>query len=320
MPFKFRLSRWGVAVLIAVVFLLACLLFLRRSNEPVYQGRPLGKWLRGHPKDYYPAVLALGTNALPYLLAELQATDSRASQWGQDMLAKVSMGPFWRTARDRRYRAQIGLQILDTNAVPALMGLIFSKPIRNTESDAGVQAAMTLGRLASTQAQEMAEARLLQALKSSDAGEYRNAALVLPFWPRSSEEIARSLVAGCQNSNPAVRAAALQAIGSSEWREEVFLTPLIACLEDEQAQVRRYAVVTLWSQRSKARAALPALYAAYTNELFRSSFRGDLGAGDERLTEIASGNNALSARSIREAIRDAIKAIDPSGPLPSDPQ
>ena len=33
--------------------------------EPEYQGKPLGQWLRGHPSEYRPAVLAVGTNAMP---------------------------------------------------------------------------------------------------------------------------------------------------------------------------------------------------------------------------------------------------------------
>ena len=141
MPLKFRRSRWQIAVFIAALFLLAWVFFLGRSGEPVYQGRRLGSWLRGHPKEYHPAVRTLGTNALPYLLAELQATDSQVSRWGQDVLAKASIGPFWRTARDRRYHARLGLQILDTNGAPTLVGRVFLQSMRIAEGDPGWGAA-----------------------------------------------------------------------------------------------------------------------------------------------------------------------------------
>src|SRR5262245_49528776 len=144
MSSAFRFSRRWIAVMVAAIFLLTWMILGTRSIEPVYQGRPLGKWLRGHPREFRPAVLALGTNALPYLLAEIQATDSRASQWGQGMLAKVSMGPFWRTARDRRYHAGLGLQVLDTNAVSALLEVIFSKPLKMVDGDSGYRAVAAL--------------------------------------------------------------------------------------------------------------------------------------------------------------------------------
>ena len=110
MPSKFYFNRWWIAAGLAVACLLAWMILSTGSSEPIYQGRRLGSWLRGHPREYYPAVLAIGTNALPYLLAELQATDSARSEWGERLLAKASLSPFWRTARDRRYHAALGLQ------------------------------------------------------------------------------------------------------------------------------------------------------------------------------------------------------------------
>jgi hypothetical protein len=312
MPLKFRFRRWWIAVLLAAVVLSVWLLFLTRLKEPVYQGRRLGDWLRGHPKDYYPAVLAAGTNALPYLLAELQATDSRVSQWGQHVLAKVSIGPSWRTASDRQYHARLGLQILDTNAVPALLNVVFAQPMRMAEGDPGLAAARALSWLVSPAAQHMAEARLALALDSPDAEECRNACLAFSVWPRSRDDIASSLAALSRSPNATVRAAALRAIMFSGWREDLFLSPLISCLEDEQASVRRLAVEVLSAQGSNAVAALPALRAAYAKEWVQANLRGDLGDG-------VFGAHSWSATEIRSAIREAIKAIDPAAPLPADP-
>jgi hypothetical protein len=294
------------------VFLSVWLLFLTRLNEPVYQGRRLGSWLRGHPREYIPAVLAVGTNALPYLLAELQATDSAPARYAERMLAKASVGPFWRTARDRSYHAGLGLQILDTNAVPALVNLIFAQPMQTVEGDPGYSAAAALKCLPSTEAQRLVAERLALALSSPDTMECRNACLALSLWPRPDEDIARSLAALSRSPNATVRAAAVRAIIFSQWNEELFLPALVLRLEDEQAAVRRLAIEGFRLQRSNAMSALPALRAAYLNELTQSTLRDDLRDG-------AFVVHTWSAREIRWAIRDAIKDIDPSAAMPVDP-
>ena len=297
--------------MLAGVLVLTCLFLLTRSNEPVYQGRPLGKWLRGHPSEYRPAVIALGTNALPYLLAEIQTTDSRASLWGQGVLAKVSMGPFWRTARDRRYHARIGLQILDTNAVPALMKMIFSNPMKMVENDPGYSAAEALSFLGSPEAKNQVCDRIAEALRSADARQRRNGCLTLSLWPQPRDDFAGSLVALSSNSNATVRAAAVRAMVFSEWKEP-FQAAFVARLNDEQAAVRRLAIEGLRLKGKKVLSAMPALRAAYTNELTQTTQREDLQDGGFVV-------QSWSAQQIRWAIRDAIKAIDPSASLPVDP-
>lgn len=312
MPLKFRLSRWWIVVLLATIVLLAWAFFPAGPNEPVYQGRRLGSWLRGHPKEYYPAVLSVGTNALPYLLAELQATDSRVSQWGQDMLAKASMGPFWRTARDRRYHAGLGLQILDTNAAPALVNMIFSQPMQMVEGDPSWSAASALRFMGSEAAQKQVAERLAVALSSPDTVECRNACLAFSLWPIQRDDLVASLVSLSRDTNATIRAAAMRAIMMSVWREDLFLPAVVSRLEDEQASVRRLAIAVLSNQGSNAVAALPALRAAYSNEVTQSDLRGDLGDG-------TWGTFSWSAQEIRWAIRDAIKAIDPNAPPPVGP-
>jgi hypothetical protein len=311
MPSRSRFSRWGIAVLLATVALLTWMIFREQPNEPVYQGRPLGKWLRGHPNEYRLVVLALGTNALPYLLSEIQATDSRPSEWAQGMLARVSVGPFWRTARERRYHAGLGLQILDTNAVPALMEMIFSKPLRTVEGDPGYSAASALNFLGSPEAQSQVCDRIAEALRSTNAEQRRNGCLTLSLWPHPREDFAGLLVTLSADTNATVRAAAVRAIIFSEWKEP-FQAALVARLNDEQAAVRRLAIEGLRLQGKMVVTALPALRAAYTNELTQPTQREDLHDGGFVV-------QSWSAQQIRWAIRDAIQAIDRSAPLPADP-
>ena len=313
MPFKFRFSRWRVAVLVVAAFLLACVVFLKRSNEPVYQGRPLGKWMRGDRKEYYPAVLALGTNALPYLLAELQASDSRASQWGEDVLAKlIDSGPLWRTARDRRNRASLALQILDTNAVPALLEMIFSKPMRMMEGDPSWSAASVLTFLATEAAQNQVSDRIADALCSTDADQRRNACLTLAIWPHPRADFHVLLPTLCGDSNAMVRAAAMRAMTFTVWTNEQTMSALVSGLADEQATIRWLAISSLANRGSNAISALPALHAAYSNELAQSNLRGDLGG-------VTWGAHSWTAQDMRSVIRGAIKSIEPKASLPVDP-
>jgi len=312
MPLKFRFSRWWLAVLLAGAFLLAWIFLSVGPQEPVFQGRGLGSWLRGQPNEYYPAVLAVGTNALPYLLVEIQAVDSKPAQFAEQLLAKVSMGPLWRMAQNRRYHAGLGLQMLDTNAVPALMSMIFSRPMQMAEGDPGWSAASALRFMGSEAAQKQIADRLEVGLSSPDTSECRNACLALSVWPIRRDDLAADLVSLSRDTNAKVRAAALRAIIFSEWREDLFLPVFVSRLEDEQAAVRRLAIEGLTIQRSNAVVALPALHAAYSNELTQSNQRGDLGDG-------YYGAHSWTGREIREAIRVTITAIDPKAPLPAGP-
>src|SRR5688572_18718533 len=81
----------AIALVVLLVILgSVCWQFLG-EQAPVYQGKPLAKWLEGYihdPKDYRPATeqpqwqqadaaaRGLGTNALPTLLRMLRAKDS----------------------------------------------------------------------------------------------------------------------------------------------------------------------------------------------------------------------------------------------------
>lgn len=309
MPRSFRFNRWWLAALVAVAVWLPWLIFRPGEVEPVYQGRRLGEWLNGHPKDYHPAVRAIGTNALPYLLAELQATDSGSSRLAQSILAKVSIGPFWRTARLRRYRAGLGIQILDTNAAPALADMIFRAPMQVEEGDPGYSAASSLRWLSSLAAQGIVRDRLVKELHGLDLAMCRNACLTFTLWSCPTEGCEARLVELTRATDPVIRAAAVRALNLRPSNQELFLPALIDRLDDEQSKIRRLAIGALQYHGSNAVAALTALRAAYTNELTRLSLRDDLKDG-------LYGSHTWSAKEIRWAIRDAIRAIDPGGPLP----
>lgn len=307
---RFSRSRWSLlAGLLAAIVLVICLLSSQGPREPIYQGRRLSKWMEGHPRVYWPAVQAIGTNALPFLLAELQTTDSGLSRFAQRMLNKVSVGPFWRTARMRQYHARLALQILDTNAAPALLDTIFAQPMRVAEGDRSWEVAFVLNWLHTTEAQGYAQERLGQALLSEDSSMRRNACLAFATGFRPSTNNSPLLIALASDTNATVRAAAVRALLFWQPDDATAQTAIIALLNDEQAAVRRLAAVALGARGSNAVAALPALRTAYASELTHKSLTDDV---DDEFR----GPRYLSPESLRWAIRDAIQAIDPSAPLP----
>lgn len=307
MPRKFQFRRWWTVAIGGLLIGVVWTLLLSGSNEPIYKGRKLGSWLRGHPREYWPAVMAVGTNALPYLLDELQVTDSGLARWSKNVLGRISVGPFWRTAADRRYHAGLGLQILDTNAVPVLLGQIFATPMRIREDDPSYAAASALKWMGSQMAQDQIKLRINQALLSPDPAERRNGCLAVSCWPNTN--FTAALAPLTTDTNATVRVAAVRAIAVSKWNTNLFLAALIACLGDDEAAVRRFAAEALGYQHTNAVNALSALLAAHGAEPSRPNRRSDLDLGYFPPT-------AYNTQSVSWAIESAIKAIDPKATIP----
>jgi hypothetical protein len=306
-PRKIQFRRWWLVAIAGLLIGVIWTLLLSGSNEPIYKGRKLGSWLRGHPREYWPAVLAVGTNALPYLLDELQGTDSGLSQWSKNVLGKISVGPLWRTAADRRYHAGLALQILDTNAVPVLLRQVFATPMRIREDDPSFAAASALKWMGSQVAQDQIILRISQALHSPDSAERRNGCLTVSCWPHTN--FANALAPLTTDTNATVRVAAVRAITVSRWNTNLFLPALLVCLNDEEAAVRRFAAEALGYQHTNVVTALPALLAAHAAESARPNRRSDLDLGYFPPT-------AYSTQSVSWAIESAIKAIDPKATIP----
>ena len=102
-------------LLIGVLVLAASAIFValwQRVPEPYYDGRPLSQWLEdldGHTHTWGEgqrailAIRAMGTNAVPFLVAELR----RGARWEPGLLE-----PVIDFGSDRRARAAAGLRAL----------------------------------------------------------------------------------------------------------------------------------------------------------------------------------------------------------------
>ena len=294
-----RAARWLLFLLFIAAGLMWRQRFAPNPHDLDFGGQRLSALLHEHPSVYRPAVQALGTNALPFLLTELQVTDPAWLKWAEHALGEF--GPRWEPARDRRYHARLGLQILDTNALPALLTAAFTQPIRLAEGDLGFEAAFALTWLASPVAKETIQQKLATTMRSPDATRRRNACLVIASGNFCSTNNAAQLAVLTRDAEPAVRAAATRAAHFYNQDESVLLPAVIERLGDEHAIIRQLAADALCGRGTNAVAALPALKAALAAEPTRPRGADHL---DDNLTR------APSPDWVSACLQETIRAIE----------
>ena len=137
-----RLLSWSV-LLVLFLALVAAIVFRRLiadRPEPSYQDRPLTEWLGdlhnpGTSVIYSNAALAiqhLGTNAVPYLVDDLNARDSKLMVDFRNFLGHHGLSPFGRDADHRRWDALSGFGVLGPAAraaIPALAWQLTNQPV-----------------------------------------------------------------------------------------------------------------------------------------------------------------------------------------------
>src|SRR6266481_3095062 len=119
---------------------------VRRLREPVYQGKRLSLWLQNYSPDgdspeVDEALRTIGTNAIPTLLAMLQAKDSTLK------LELAALGLHYTPAETRHMRAEKGFTALGadaSNAVPALIE-IYKQNVSPSARRAAANALVEIG-------------------------------------------------------------------------------------------------------------------------------------------------------------------------------
>src|SRR5438046_537919 len=148
--------RIGIVALVAVAGVVELILFL--PEEASYQGRTLSEWLKsldktplqflnGQPKPDQPAAdafRAIGTNAIPFLRAELRAEDSllkkEVTNWlKKQSLIKIELAPA-EVRHKRAVSASLVLGPMAEELVPELSVLLNSvyDPLDESFALAGV--------------------------------------------------------------------------------------------------------------------------------------------------------------------------------------
>ncbi len=262
-----------------------------RPREPVYQGRRLSAWLErfrpdGDTPDVDEAVRAVGTNAIPLLLQNLQAKDSRLR------LMLSVLGLEYTPAKIHHMRAEKGFSALGadaSNAVPNIIEVYeqntspsarqaaanalveigpaakqaippLIKSAASTNSDVRAFALYTLGRMAFES--ESVDPVLIKALLDPDREVRYQAAFglsSLAFMGGNAKPAVPALIEALQDSYMGTRCGAAQALGHIHSDPGIVVPALIKSLHDPDANVRAHAVNALGEFGTNGRPAVVSL-------------------------------------------------------------
>ena len=241
----------------------------RAINPPIYQGQPLTFWAKQHPSLYYEACRALGTNALPYLLAELEARDSTPAVLLQKIASSIlPIGNVFTHANNRSYYASLGLQQLDSNAVPALIDrfetLVLSRPLGDRDLES---VATALYSIVSSNSQSIKLDHFTLLLTSENNDHKRGACFGLAFTlgQSPSTNISALILPLASDPDWRLRQAAMSYFGFHHNAEEFALPVMLRSLTDTNELVRMFAFNAFEYRRTNVTSAIPALLNLYSN-------------------------------------------------------
>jgi hypothetical protein len=211
--------------------------YLRRPKEPSYQGKTVREWMAEFPQGddagARQAFRVFGTNAIPMVVQELCASDSKLTPAPRRLLAKQSVIKIPSTSADsRQAMARMSIDFLSAEhaAQPALALLV--QHLR-TETDSSVRWNLfyALARIG---------------LEAPEA---------VPF-----------ALAGLKDPNSYVRAGAFQFLARTHSQHAEFASILLATLRDQDDEVRSCAVEAIVHMKKPPPEAVPALRFTATND------------------------------------------------------
>ena len=257
-------------VVFVALFVMALRGIKREPPEPVFQNRRLSEWLldysqsRSNRAAAEAAIRAIGTNALPYLVSELQRTENadvgRAKKKVEERLkTRIVSGA------DRAYLALAGLEMLGTNAAPAIPELI--ELFRDAEpyyggQDPAYQASRALKRIG-----PLATPALIAA--TTNGNEMIRVHSCFTLGELAATNGVPALIARLDDSSRMVRIRAAIALGTLHADEEKAVAALGRALDDADSAVRFSAALALGQFGTQASSAATKLQMALGRELKR---------------------------------------------------
>lgn len=297
-----------LAALVASVVVIIC-----GVREPEYQGRSLNVWARdlrsGSPQARTNASLAIrqmGAKAVPFLVAELQARDSKLKIMVADFLEGRPEGQFHlRRDFERRSDAFQALQTLGPDgreAIPALAKMLDDP----AESQ---MAAYTLYRAGPS------AVPVLERALTNRAGKVRSAAISM-LGLAGDPKSAPALVGRLQDADAMVRCQAAIALRRFPEQAATVVPALSDCLEDADEAVRENAADSLGEFGPGGRVAIPKLLGLVTNAIptpgpgaMRALMKLDPEGTLAALTNNLAGGNPA----VRRASARALMAVQTGG-------
>lgn len=239
------MSRRFVTAALGIVALAAIVLFVRPSG-PSVDGKPITYWLREMDGDVGDearnavakvAIKRIGTNALPWLVRELQQTDSKLKLKVLKLVANREPFDKWLlSANDHQWRARQVFMLLGETASPAIPNLI--QLLTNTNAaDSASEALLDIG-IASI-------GPLTTALNDTNAYLRCQAAHTLGGFGTNGASAISALLDLLHDPTPAVRCATASALGGIHSEPSRVVTELMQCLRDSAIEVRGSAAYAL---------------------------------------------------------------------------
>ncbi|MBI1178813.1 hypothetical protein GC207_15380 [bacterium] len=273
MNFRFRRPRLILFALLVVAIAVGLFFYSSRSNEPVYQGYPLTRWVHSYEavngggsrearsERALAAIKSIGTNALPWMLS---AIDREPSPLRAHFRIHSGKLPSWLLNWSFVHRLQVDdaeaastamrtFEILGPDAAPAIP--LLEQLARSTNKpNSATRAVIALGYIGRdavpTIANLLKEPRLLEnwAMLYSLKHMGTNAAAAVPV-----------LIDHLTDTNPAIVVNSTTLLANLALNAEQSVPALTRALTNQDSIVRRRAAEGLEEFGAAARSALPAL-------------------------------------------------------------
>jgi len=246
---------------VAVVFIA----WPRGPKEPVYEGKPLSYWLPDLGVDSSPserersrkAICALGTNSLPWLMAEFTRPRRKwvvAFHRWQDKLTRSPSRRFEHETHVWRFAG--ALHLLGPALEPALPEL--SRYLDHQDLSWSAAVAMS-------GAGELALPYFTQQMNSTNLNRQQAALGGLCKLAQHSEAAVPPLARALQSTNSWTRVYAADMLGRVSLRPDIMVPALTAALSDPHPDVQTFAADALGNLGPAAMSAIPALRQFWTN-------------------------------------------------------
>ena len=246
------------AVLALVFAPIAFAFWASRKSQPHYQGRSLTAWLDELSSGQFEdraratnAIRAIGTNALPVLLALLREEDSLPASRFIDFLRRQSFLRLGLRHPSERYgQVALGFRVLGPLAAPAgpeLERILTNGPAR-------ISAAFCLATIGPDNLPIF-----LRGLDSLDPDTLMGSIAAIAELHKAAQPAAPKLLRLAQARDPRVRRLALFTLGNIGPDPSNAVPLFISCLRDGDSRVRVQAAHALGVLGPRARSATPAL-------------------------------------------------------------
>jgi HEAT repeat protein len=258
-----RKKYWSIGVLLALGLIGGWLLALRpRSDEPSFQGKALGYWVRRiwHSDDQVrarteEALRQMGSSAVPPLIKMLSERDGRLVTLYNRGIGMVGGARSWNwMAGGQSQRAAAALQVIGPtarDAIPFLIANMTNYP-RGAGSPSPYAYALEFIGTKSV-------LPLVDALSHPDPDVRMHAGIALSYHHTNLVLALPQLLKLLRTDDDATRAEVVRLLGLTETEHDTVIPVLTECLRDRSADVRGLAARSLAYRGPAAASALPRL-------------------------------------------------------------